>query len=485
MSTDVPSSERVPALRRMVTLRPERCGAVIVSYADSGKYSLLSSFEAFILSLFDGTRTLRDIVALLASLEDSPSLDVVRHDVSNLAADNSDFIELLSAPEEHPRFDVAPRDLLSRHDLFTRPARPERPLWIDLYLTRNCNLKCIYCFADAKHGTAQSTPSGDSGRERRLFNIAGQIADLGVKRLLVTGGEPTMSHDLLELIQFFTQRKIEVVLATNACLITGIVAERLARAGLREIQVKLDASSPDLQDRLSGVKGTYQQLIRGIRTLREQPFSITVAIVVTALNVDEIPEVIRVCAELGVDKVSPRIYAAGIWALAGRGGAYLNPSPEAIELLQQKLKEAQGRYRSSLDIASFEPSRFKKKTEREVPTCPGLVSSCTILDNGSVVPCETLADYSEEFVIGDMRVATLAEIWNSLNAQKWVERMRPPVGVLCRSCDEFERCKGGCAWKSYVAYGNWAADPFCTRAPVPSLIPFPTWPSAPRVSAIK
>lgn len=111
-----------------------------------------------------------------------------------------------------------------------------------------------------------------------------------------------------------------------------------------------------------------------------------------------------------------------------------------------------------------------------MPMCPGLISYCTILENGLIVPCEMVADFSNEFIIGDAKKTSLIDIWNSEKAKRWVLRKNPKVGEPCSSCNEFGRCKGGCPWKSIVAYGKWLCDPTCIKAHNPTEISFSTVP---------
>jgi radical SAM protein with 4Fe4S-binding SPASM domain len=461
----------IPVLTKTVRIIEEPQGAIFVNYAIKEKYGrfLLSSpFEAFIMCLFDGTRSVGDIANLLKILRDSPAESAIQSDVCTFIRQKNEFVELINSPLEKSRIKNDPLKFLLKNNIFLRPIRSSKPLWVDLYVTRECNLKCIYCFANAKY----IYDNNSIDQPKRMNDLIDQIAGLEIKKILITGGEPTLISDLPNIIDQLTKHDIEVILATNAYSMNENMAERLRESGVQEVQAKLDASNPIIQDKLSGVAGSFVKLIDGIRTLRKHFSKLSVASVTTSLNIMEIPKVIRICADLGVDEVSPRIYTPGIWALSGRGGAYLNPPPNSILWLEEKIAELKEQYKGIIKIEPIESKSFSKRRENEVAMCPGFVSSCTILENGLVVPCETLSDFSNDFIIGNANKETILDIWNSEKAEKWVLRESPKVEEPCSVCDEFTRCKGGCPWRSYVAYGNWSVDPYCIKAPKPTKIPF-------------
>jgi radical SAM protein with 4Fe4S-binding SPASM domain len=269
----------------------------------------------------------------------------------------------------------------------------------------------------------------------------------------------------------FITRGIDVHLATNACLVDEQLARQLWDAGLRKIQAKLDAVTPSVQDRLARKKGTQAKLIEGIKVTTSLGFSVSVACVMTSDNVTEASAICELCESLGVANISFRVYEAGIWALRGRGGEHLNLQPDAIIKLAN---DVDGLRRNRKGVTNVEPvslSQFMKKEPASVPLCPGMISTCTIMENGTVSVCEMLADFSEEFVFGNVNDTSLMDIWNSEKANEWVAR-RDALQDPCLSCREVNRCKGGCPWKAMVAYGSWLCDPNCINAPQPTKVAF-------------
>jgi radical SAM protein with 4Fe4S-binding SPASM domain len=463
---------KVPTIRADVYLRQEPEGAAVVN-ANLNDYFLASPVEAFLLSLCDGTRSLRDIISLLGNLRNHPGEDKIVDDTRTLLAMWQDFVELVDEPLPASRTGLDPYTFLSRSSSATRPERPYAPLSVDLYLTRRCNLNCVYCFADATYERAgQESASPAEMDFRMVAHIIDQMADLHIKKVLLTGGEVTLRPDLPDIARYATDRDIGVTLASNAALIDGTLARRLRDSGVGRVQAKLDAFNPATHDRLSRARDVRRQLSRGIETLLESGFSVSVVCVVTAWNIREAPEVIADCVRLGVREVSPRIYTPGIWALKSRGGAFLNPAMSDVNWLEGRIAELQREFRDVARIASLDLSAQRKVAEDRVPTCSGLTSSCTILENGLISPCENLADFSRDFIIGDARQHDLVTIWNSESAEKWRKQTIYATGEPCTDCGEFAKCRGGCPWRSLVSYGRRTCDPVCVRAPEPTHISF-------------
>lgn len=462
----------IPALKENVRIREEPKGVVFIDI-ESGEYILATFFEAFILSLFDGIKTMKDIVAILKNMKDAPDEKEIQSDINKIIQNRNIFIELIKNPLKKSRIQLDPYNFLRKPDIFMRPMRPHAPLSADLYITRRCNLNCIYCFADAKYEGNQT--GGDQYDEMgldRINSLIDQMAEVGIKKITLTGGEPTLRPELAEIIHRLINYGINVLLPINSHSMSDKLAQKLRDSGLEKVQVKLDAANSKTQDMLSRVRGSHKKLINGIETLKRHSFTITTVAVVTSWNIKEIPDVIKICANLGVSEVQPRVYTAGIWALNGRGGEYLNPSCESILWLEKRIRELQENYKGIMKISSLNSSILRKKEKSEMPTCPGFISTCTILENGLVVPCEMVADFSNEFIIGDVRKEPLIDIWNSEKAKRWALRKDFQFLEPCSSCDEFDRCKGGCPWKSFVAYGKWVCDPHCIRSSKPIKIAF-------------
>ena len=138
-------------------------------------------------------------------------------------------------------------------------------------VTRRCNLSCVYCRAaadDLSHPGELTTGEG-----RRLL---GELARLGRPVVILTGGEPLMRPDILQLVRCGSDLGLRVVLATNGTLLDRALAKGLREAGLKRISISIDAASPRLHDALRRSPGAFEGALRAMEACAAEglPFQI-------------------------------------------------------------------------------------------------------------------------------------------------------------------------------------------------------------------
>lgn len=469
---DIHSLDMVPVLKSNILLQEETFGAALIDI-ENDKFKLISSFEAFILALFDGKRDLKDLMLIFKYLKSSPDDNEILTDIVKFIKKRNKYVEFMKSSQKIINQNPHPKIFLSKScDLFSPPNRFSKPRNLVLYVTRRCNLNCVYCFANATFAGSDKLNTTQELSTKKILELIEQIAELGIKSVTVTGGEPTLRDDLTEILDNLKRREIDVFLATNAVAVDDGIAHELKKNGIKKIQAKLDAADAQLQDRLSGVKGSYDKLINGIEIFAEHSFSVSVASVITSWNIKDFPQVVEKCLELGAAEIKPKIYMSGIFSSTNRGGSYLNPPLESLLLLEKTIEELRCEYGKRIEISRLDFSKMEINRERNMPLCPGLISTCCVMDNGQVTPCEMLSDFNDNFIIGNVKSERLIDIWNSKKADNWVARKNIDIGESCRSCEEFIRCKGGCPWKAIVSHGSWQCDPTCVRSPSPKKISF-------------
>jgi len=158
------------------------------------------------------------------------------------------------------------------------PAEANRPVGSRLWLYTNfdCNLRCDYC-------CVRSSPTAlrrELGLER-VQRIAREAAELAVKEIFVTGGEPFLLEDIDEILLSCAAAAPTTVL-TNGMLFTGRRGESL-RALPRDrivLQISLDSATPDRHDLHRG-PGTWARTRAGIQRARQQGFRVRLAATVS------------------------------------------------------------------------------------------------------------------------------------------------------------------------------------------------------------
>ncbi len=169
-----------------------------------------------------------------------------------------------------------------------------RECW--LHTNNSCNLACRHCLV-------ASSPRGMAGLPASFWiPLIDQAAALGVERFYITGGEPFVREDLPELINRITERhELESIVLTNAILLSGPRGKGLDRLprGRVKFQVSLDGSTPEINDPIRGA-GSLEATVAGLRELTRRQFDVTLTTVVTAGNLEDVPNLARLAASCGV-----------------------------------------------------------------------------------------------------------------------------------------------------------------------------------------
>lgn len=131
--------------------------------------------------------------------------------------------------------------------------------YLRLSLTERCTLKCAYCRA----GEGDCPKKSELSREEFL-RITRAFASLGVNKVRLTGGEPMLRRDLLEIISGV--RAIdgirEIVMTTNGQHLPGM-SETLRKAGLDRLNISLDSLQPERYAEITG-GGSLSRVLTGI-----------------------------------------------------------------------------------------------------------------------------------------------------------------------------------------------------------------------------
>ncbi|THA27195.1 radical SAM protein [Streptomyces sp. RKND-216] len=176
--------------------------------------------------------------------------------------------------------------------LFGSPYFPTR-LW--LYTNFHCNLACDYCaVASSPRAVPRSLPTDT------FHALVDEAVAAGFTELYLTGGEPFLHPDILELLDH-AAAQVPTVVMTNAMLLRGRRAEGLTHLAGRKLtlQTSLDGATAATHDLHRGA-GSWQRTMEGIRHLIDLGLPPRVALTETPENTAEIPAVAELLNGLGL-----------------------------------------------------------------------------------------------------------------------------------------------------------------------------------------
>jgi len=142
--------------------------------------------------------------------------------------------------------------------------------YLRVSVTDRCNERCFYCMPRGYHGwsCAQDRLSADE-----IVRVVSDGASLGIRKVRLTGGEPLVRKDIVEIAtRIWELPGIEALgLSTNGTLLAPLAGE-LKRAGIRSINVSLDAIDPEVYHAITG--GNLQPVLNGLAAARQAGFEI-------------------------------------------------------------------------------------------------------------------------------------------------------------------------------------------------------------------
>ncbi len=177
----------------------------------------------------------------------------------------------------------------------TIPQRFSAPLFAVWNFTNQCNLACQHCYQDSE----KRTLAGELSLEEKL-ELVDQMGRAHMPMLALSGGEPTLSQDLVPVLERASGYGMHLTLATNGTTMTPAMAGKLAGAGLRYVEISLDSVHPERHDTFRGMPGMWERSVAGAKTVvATEGLRLGIAMCVHQGNYHEVGEMIDFAESIG------------------------------------------------------------------------------------------------------------------------------------------------------------------------------------------
>ena len=165
-------------------------------------------------------------------------------------------------------------------------------------LTFRCNLHCAHCYCNLPLNDREAIEKELTTEE--VFNIFDQIAEAGCLWLLITGGEPLLRRDFLEIYTYAKKKGFLITLFTNGTLITPEIADYLAEWRPFSVEITLYGATKETYESVTGIPGSFKRCKGGIDLLLELKIPLGLKTMMMTLNHDELFQMREYAEELGV-----------------------------------------------------------------------------------------------------------------------------------------------------------------------------------------
>jgi MoaA/NifB/PqqE/SkfB family radical SAM enzyme len=301
-----------------------------------------------------------------------------------------------------------------------------------------CNCRCVMCDI-WKRESSEQIQAQDLERHRA------SIEKLGVRHVVLTGGEPLLHNDLAALCDFFHEQHIHLTLLTTGLLLNKR-AEEVA-ALFDDIIISLDGPQ-QIHDAIRRVDGAYNLIRKGIAAVRSHKpaMPITCRTTIQKANHQHLRETVDGARILGFDSIS--FLAADLTSEAfnrpliwpGERKSEIGLTVEETDALEEEIELLILEYKTSIDHKYIAESadKLRKIVRRfhehlghcspQAPICNAPWVSAVVEIDGSVRPC--FFHHS----IGSIASSTLEEVINGDAAQKFRNSLDVETNPTCRRC---------------------------------------------------
>ncbi len=160
-------------------------------------------------------------------------------------------------------------------------------------VTYECGLKCKHCYVgETKKGHRELN-------QKEAQSLVSLIGDMGIPLLFMTGGEPLMRKDTLDLLSLCKDYGITTVLSSNGLLLDADKISQLKRSNVHFLAVSLYGPAAKHDD-VVGIEGSYDKLMKNVKECINQDINICLKTVVSSYTYENIPFIVEKGIELGV-----------------------------------------------------------------------------------------------------------------------------------------------------------------------------------------
>ena len=309
-----------------------------------------------------------------------------------------------------------------------------------LELTYRCNHRCLFCSCPWE---SDKTYKKAELKAEEWFSVIDALMENGVSAFTLTGGEPLMREDLMQIIEYILQKGASLNMISNGRKIDDDFLDYIAKK-----KISICISIPGIEtfvehtgiDNVQHVLSLFEKTkIRGIQA--------TANIAVTKKNLPELYENIAYALIKGADYILLNRFLPG-----GRGlqnQEYLLSKEETnrmLDIAEAVLSKANkyGHVGTELPLCAIDhPDRYKHIQVSNL--CSAAKGFCVIDPSGYLKVCNH----------SPVRVCRYDELDTLEQNEYWIRfRSRNYLPEMCKDCDKKDRCDGGCREAAHVFYGN-------------------------------
>jgi len=283
-----------------------------------------------------------------------------------------------------------------------------------------------------------------------------------VPRISISGGEPLMREDLLEILHYAKEEGVIAALLTNGTLLTSEKAKAIYDAGVRRLQISLDGKR-ETHNSIRNKPFAYDKALEGIVNASKAGIDVTVSMTLMQTNQLDFEDVVQTAIKTGAKKVGFKTYVPNK-KLGVKDPEYM-AAADALPVFR-RTGELMEQYGNKIIILNsdvlwqiIKPTTSKiedaEKQNKYLTGCSAGYMALSVLSDGTVYPCRRLP-----ISIGNIKEGISNLIIDSAVMQELRNLDKMKTNTLC---DKVTHCRG-CRAVAYAVTGDYMEkDPMCFK----------------------
>lgn len=344
---------------------------------------------------------------------------------------------------------------------------PFEPRELKIELTQKCPLNCIHCSSSATPSSELTLPFN------RITSLLKEAKKLGVKELVLSGGEPLLLSWLPDVLKLSRNLDLQATLFTTGIAtlsmeeVTPEWWQALFKDGLTKVVFSIHGGSAEVHERVTRVAGSFDKTMNAIKSCSRARLDAELHFVPLNMNYRELPSVAALASSLGLKQLS-------LLRFVPHGRGTLIATRYSLDRSDHvTLRRMVKRCRSTCGITIRLGSPFNILWLSEDVECWAAIRTLTVGPTGRIYPCDAFKNIEPQEVDakGDFNSVLdhgLADVWERSSYLATVrEYLTGDFSEPCRSCTKLEQCKSGCLAQKVLVNRCFAKDkdPDCILKP--------------------
>ncbi len=310
-------------------------------------------------------------------------------------------------------------------------------------VTMGCNMRCGHC------GSSCAEPLADELNTEEALDLCDQIAEMGLRWITLSGGEPLTRKDILKLVKRLSEKGVAVNIITNGWLLEREMVRKLKENGISTVAISIDGT-PEIHDKIR-CKRAFEHARNAFFIMKEFGIHTGAVTTITKQNINILKELKEELINMGVQTWQVQL-GLPMGNLKERPGWVLEPEQikDIIDFCYDTAKEGRigifpadciGYYtKKELEIKRMS---YKSNMVSIWDGCNAGIRGFGVLHNGDILGCTSIR--SKEYIEGNIRKRPLREIWEDEKSFLWRRNMsKDQLSGACKTCIYGAKCLGGC-----------------------------------------